>query len=142
MRVLPWILAVAALLSAAPGRLSAQSYVVIVNEANEVTGVSASDLSDMFLKKSRRWPNGQDAVPVDLPPNSATREAFSQGVHGKSTNAIKAYWQKMIFSGKAVPPVEKTVDAEVIAYVRATPGAVGYVSAGATLSGVRRISVR
>jgi ABC-type phosphate transport system substrate-binding protein len=142
MRPVLLMLAAALLVSVAPRRVAAQgAYVVIVNNANDVGTISVSDLSAMFLKKSRRWPNGQDVVPVDLSENADTREVFSQAVHGKSTSAIKAYWQKMIFSGKAVPPVEKSSDQEVVAYVRATPGAVGYVSSGASLSGVRRVRV-
>lgn len=142
MRTILLMLAAALLMSAVPRRAAAQgAYVVIVNEANDVGDISVSDLSAMFLKKARRWPNGQDVVPVDLSENADTREVFSLAVHGKSTSAIKAYWQKMIFSGKAVPPVEKSSDQEVVAYVRATPGAVGYVSAGASLSGVHRVRV-
>jgi len=142
MRTLLFTLAAMLVLSAAPKAAEAQQgYVVIVNEANDVSEISSADLSAMYLKKSRRWPSGQEVVPVDLSENQSTRESFSIAVHGKSTSAIKAYWQKMIFSGKAVPPVEKTVDQDVIAYVRATPGAIGYVSPNASVSGVRRVRV-
>jgi ABC-type phosphate transport system substrate-binding protein len=142
MRSLFLTLAAMLVLSTAPrAAMAQQGYVVIVNEANEVSEISTGDLSAMYLKKTRRWPNGQEVVPVDLSENQSTRESFSIAVHGKSTSAIKAYWQKMIFSGKAVPPVEKTVDQDVVAYVRATPGAIGYVSPGASVSGVRRVRV-
>jgi ABC-type phosphate transport system substrate-binding protein len=141
MRTLLLTLAVV-LVAGAPRPATAQdSYVVIVNEANDISQITASDLSAMFQKKARQWPSGQEVVPVDLTDNVSTRETFSLAVHGKSMNAIKSYWQKMIFSGKAVPPVEKATDQEVVAYVRATPGAVGYVSPGAGLSGVRRLRV-
>jgi ABC-type phosphate transport system substrate-binding protein len=142
MRTLFLMLAATLVSGAAPGgAMAQQGYAVIVNEANEVNEISSADLSAMYLRKIRRWPNGQEIVPVDLSENQSTRESFSVAIHGKSTSAIKAYWQKMIFSGKAVPPVEKTVDQDVVAYVRATPGAIGYVSSGASLSGVRRVSV-
>lgn len=142
MRTPILMLAATLALSTAPEAAQAQQgYVVIVNEVNEVSEISAADLSAMYLKKTRRWPSGQEVLPVDLSDNQSTRESFSLAVHGKSTSAIKAYWQKMIFSGKAVPPVEKTVDQDVIAYVRATPGAVGYVSPNASVSGVRRVRV-
>ena len=32
-----------------------------------------------------------------------------------------------------MPPLERTTDAEVLEYVPSTPGAIGYVSAGAEL---------
>ena len=53
-----------------------------------------------------------------------------------------AYWQKMIFSGREVPPPEKTSSAEVVAYVRANRGAIGYVAADAALgAGVRVLKI-
>ena len=118
-----------------------QGYVVIVNEANRVATVSAAELSRMFMKKMNRWESGLDVVPVDLPESAAAREAFSAQVHGKAVSAVHAFWQQQIFSGRAVPPAEKASDEQVIAFVRSTPGAVGYVSAGASLSGVKRVQV-
>jgi len=118
-----------------------QGYVVIVNDANGVSQVSAGELSRMFMKKLNRWQSGLDVVPVDQPESAAAREAFSAGVHGKSVSAVHAFWQQQIFSGRAVPPAEKASDEQVIAFVRSTPGAVGYVSAGASLSGVKRVQV-
>lgn len=144
MRTMLTLLTAALVLTAAPRLAAAQQggFVVIVHEANDADVIAAADLSAMYLKKVRRWPAGQEVVPVDLSENLATRESFSLAVHGKSTTAIKAFWQKMIFSGKAVPPVEKASDEDVIAYVRATPGAVGYVSGAAALGpGVRRVRV-
>jgi len=80
--------------------------------------------------------------PVDLIDTSALREAFSKQVHGKGTAAIKAYWQKMIFSGHDVPPPEKPSIGEALAYVRGNPGAIGYAPTGADLGpGVKVLKV-
>ena len=121
-------LALAALMVGA-GRLSAQNYVVVVNASNPATSVSRSELNNMFLRRVTRWPDGRDAMPVNLSRASAARNDFSRAVHGKPASAIDAYWQAQIFAGKETPPVERPSDAEVIAFVRATPGAVGYIAA-------------
>lgn len=116
-------------------------YVAIVNEANGVTSLNAAELSKMFLGKTPRWPSGMTVVPVDLA-QAGAREAFSQAVHHKSVAAVRAYWQQQIFSGRGVPPVEKASNDEVLDFVRATPGAVGYVAAGTPLgAGVKAIQV-
>ena len=125
----------------APAASQQSGYAVIVNEANSVATLSAEEVSKIFFKKTHRWTNGQDVVPVDLPESAPAREAFSAAVHGKSVGAVRAYWQQQIFSGRAVPPAEKPSDEQVVAFVRATPGAIGYVSAGASLSGVKRVQV-
>ena len=45
-------------------------------------------------------------------------------------------------SGKEVPPATKASDDDVIAFVKATPGGIGYVSAGASTAGVKVIDVK
>ncbi len=136
------LLAAFAALLAPPAAAQQGGYVVIVNEANDISALRADEVSKIFFKKAHRWPNGNDVVPVDLPESAPAREAFSAAVHGKSVGAVRAYWQQQIFSGRDVPPAEKGSDEQVIAFVRATPGAIGYVSAGATLApGVRRVQV-
>jgi len=136
------VLAAFAALLAPPAAAQQGGYVVIVNEANDISALRADEVSKIFFKKAHRWPNGNDVVPVDLPESAPAREAFSAAVHGKSVGAVRAYWQQQIFSGRDAPPAEKGSDEQVIAFVRATPGAIGYVSAGATLApGVKRVQV-
>lgn len=122
---------------------AAEEFVVIVNAANPVTSVTNGQLSSLFLKKLTQWGGGLPAVPVDLSPESPVRESFSRQVHRKSTPAVKAYWQQMIFSGREVPPAEKSSAREVVAFVTANRGGVGYVPAGTTLgSGVKTVEVK
>ncbi len=109
----------------------AQSYRVVVHESNPVRSLSADRVSKLFLKKVTRWNDGREVEPVDLDDDSPVREAFSESIHGKDVASIKSYWQKMIFSGRATPPPELSSDAEVLAYVRSNPGAIGYVRSGA-----------
>lgn len=110
-----------------------QGFVVIVNASNPVSSLSADELSRIFLKKTARWENGSRVEPVDLASSSAVRARFSQAVHGKGTAAVSAYWQKMIFSGREVPPAELGSAAEVIAFVASHRGGVGYVAEGTPL---------
>ena len=115
---------------------------VIVHADNPTTSVERSKLSKMFLKKSKRWDDGESVKPIDQDEKSEVRERFTRTVHKKSISAIKSYWQRMIFSGRDVPPQEVATDAEVIEFVAAERGAVGYVSSGAELgSGVKVLEV-
>ena len=93
------------------------------------------EASKLFLKKRSKWNHGAEVQPVELPGSSSVRGSFTQEIHNKKPAAISAYWQKLIFAGRATPPPEKGSDAEVIAYVQANPGAIGYVSSGASVSG-------
>jgi ABC-type phosphate transport system substrate-binding protein len=135
------ILTLVAAIALSTTESSAQGYQVIVNNAAGTTEMSAAELSKIFLKKSAKLPSGEAAKPVDQPPASATREAFSKAVHGRGASQIESYWQQQIFAGKDVPPDVKASDADVVAFVSANPGAIGYVSAGASVSGVKVVKV-
>lgn len=128
---------------AAAAAPAASPFLIVVNEANPVASLSPEDLSDLFLKKTSRWADGSLVLPVDQTENSNVREKFNREVHRKSAAAVRAYWQQRIFSGRDVPPPEKRGDADVIAFVRNNPAAIGYVSvAAASMSGVKVLAVR
>lgn len=121
---------------------SAQAFVVIVNAANPASTIASDDLSRIFLKRTVQWPNGTATAPVDLAPNDPSRDAFTKAVHGRSVTSVRAFWQQQIFSGRAVPPVEKAIESDVVAFVRRTVGAVAYVSAETSLgAGVKTIDI-
>jgi len=115
-------------------------YKIIVNSSNPVASMSRDELSRIFLKKSSKFANGHSASPVDLPANSAIRETFSKDVHGKSTSAVDAYWQQLIFSGRDIPPAQKG-ESGAVDFVRSNAGGIGYVSVGTDTEGVKVVSV-
>lgn len=121
----------------------AAAFRVVVHASNTVTELSKAELARIFLKKTTTWADGKPALPVDLGPQSPVRRGFSQRVLQRDVAAAKTYWQQMIFSGRAVPPPEKPSEAEVLAFVRTNPGAVGYVSADAALGdGLKHVTVK
>jgi ABC-type phosphate transport system substrate-binding protein len=74
-------------------------------------------------------------MPVDQEKDALVREAFSNAILGRSPSQMESFWQQQIFSGKDVPPAKRKSDAEVIEFVSENPGAIGYVSASASLGG-------
>jgi ABC-type phosphate transport system substrate-binding protein len=122
--------------------VTAAGFKVVAHPAVPVDSLSRSDVSRVFLKKQIRWSSGASAVPVDQAADSSVRGAFSKAIHQKPTAAIVAYWQKQVFSGRDVPPATRGSDSEVLAFVKATPGAIGYVSPGASTAGVKVIEIR
>jgi ABC-type phosphate transport system substrate-binding protein len=130
--------------SAVPAaRAGAQGFTIIVNAANPVASLSKSQVSGYFLKQAVKWEDGKPVVPVDQDKGSKAREGFTKAVHGRSVSAVHSYWQQQIFCGKDVPPTEKPGDADVVAFVKGNPNAIGYVAAGATLGdGVKAVAIK
>lgn len=130
----------AALVGAAPA--GAQQYRVIVNSANPTSALSKEDLARVYLKKMSAWKHGGSVTVVDLGPKSPVRAEFSMEVLGRDVPTMKNYWQQSLFSGRGVPPIEQPSEAQVVAFVAANPGAIGYVSSDAQLPGsVKTIAV-
>jgi ABC-type phosphate transport system substrate-binding protein len=129
-------------LSAVPAPTPAQDFAVIVNASNPVSTLSKDEVAKLFLKKTVSWKSGESAAPVELPPTAKARESFAREVLNKSVAQVRSYWQQQIFSGKDVPPPEKPSEDDVLAYVRANPNAIGYVSRTTNIGrGVKVVSL-
>lgn len=108
----------------------AQSIAVIVNPAN-ANPPSADQISSIFLGKSA------ELTGIDLPDGNAVRNAFYQKVTGKDGAQLKAYWAKLVFTGKAQPLKEAASDAEVKKHVASDPKAIGYIDKSAVDGSVK-----
>lgn len=129
----------------AAGKVAAANPVtfqVIVHPSAEVDGLSLRFIADAFLKKRTLWPNGLTIHPVDLRPSSEVRAQFSEVVLRRPVAAVRSYWQQNIFSGRDLPPPELESDAAVLTYVQTHEGAIGYLSGGTPLQGVRKVELR
>jgi ABC-type phosphate transport system substrate-binding protein len=134
--------AMTAAIAAAPGAVQAQGYQVVVHAGTAVSELPKAAVSKIFLKQSKTFPGGGAAHPVDQDRASSARAGFSTAVHGKSVASIEEFWLQQVFAGKDEPPAQQKDDAAVIAYVGSTPGAIGYVSASAAVSGnVKKVAV-
>lgn len=98
----------------------AQSVVVIVNPKH-AGSLSSDQVANVFLGKSN------ELVGVDLPDGSGVRDAFYQKVTGKDGAQLKAYWAKLVFTGKAQALKEFASDAEVKKFVASNATGIGYI---------------
>jgi len=120
---------------------SNSGYQVIVSQDNPADTLSAPEVSDIFLKKTVRWPAGAAIEPVDLSGEPEVREAFSQQIHQRTTANVKSFWNREVFSGHAVPPLELAGSHEVAQFVASHTGAIGYVAGGSTPEGVKVVGI-
>ena len=109
---------------------------VVVNSAN-ANAVDDSDISRIFLGKMKKFPSGNSIEPINSSAGSAARTEFEKKVLKKSSSQVKAYWSKLVFSGKGKPPKELGSDADVLKHVAANADAIGYVDAGSVDGSVK-----
>ncbi|RUO66277.1 hypothetical protein SAMN06297229_0226 [Pseudidiomarina planktonica] len=100
---------------------------VIVHPSNSFS-LTADDVTRLFTGRSKTFPDGRTAVPVNLTEDVAVRAVFDEKVLGRSSSQIKAHWSKLLFTGKGTPPKEVDSDQEVIDLVKSNPNIIGYIS--------------
>ncbi len=111
--------------------------VVVVSAKSSTSTLTANQASDIFLGKSKELPGGGQAVPIDQKEGSAVRDEFYTKVASKSAAQVKAYWSKIIFSGKGQPPKEAADSAAVKKLVADNPNAIGYIDKAAVDGSVK-----
>ncbi|MBP1204733.1 ABC-type phosphate transport system substrate-binding protein [Duganella sp. 1411] len=130
---------------AAPGAASAddgaRDPVIVVSAKNPLSSLRHEQVAAIFLAQTDRFPDGAEAVPLDLPPASAPRDAFYQRVAAMSPAQMKAYWTKMVFTGRAQPPRELRTSAAVRRMVADNPAMIGYIERAALDASVKVLEV-
>jgi ABC-type phosphate transport system substrate-binding protein len=114
--------------------------VVIVNPANG-NALDAKTVQRIFLGKEKKFADGSETIAVNQLADSQVRQDFDQNQLGRSTSQVSAYWSKLVFTGKGIPPKEVANDAEVIALVSENPNVIGYVSAASVTDAVKVVEL-
>jgi len=120
---------------------AATPFKVVAHPDVPALSISKATLAQIFLRTRPRWDGGEKTKPVDQVASSPAKVAFVRIILDRDLDALKAYWEQQVFAGKGVPPPEKPDDAAVVAYVAATPGAVGYISASTRVEGLKVLEV-
>ena len=112
---------------------------VVVNPAN-ANAVSADDLNRLFLGRASSFADGSKATPLNQAEGQAARDEFDNKVLSRSSAQLKAYWSKLVFTGKGTPPKELADDAAVKAAVAADASAIGYISSASVDGSVKVVA--
>jgi ABC-type phosphate transport system substrate-binding protein len=102
---------------------------VVVHPSSGIASLTEDDVARIFLGKSKSFPNGAAAVPVNQDEGAPARDKFNEAICKKNSSQYKAYWSQLVFTGKGTPPKDAGNDAAVKALVAANPNMVGYVDA-------------
>jgi ABC-type phosphate transport system substrate-binding protein len=136
------ILAAIALAATSASASGAQEFQVIVHPSVQGTRITRANLSALFTGKTSSWGDKTPAMPVDQSAKAPVRRAFAVSIIGLSMGELQMYWQRRISTDRLFPPPIKASDQQVLEYVAANAGAVGYVGADTPIpEGVRVIAV-
>lgn len=139
MRHRCWVVAVLLITSS----LSAAAEVVpVVSSQNPLSAISRNEITNIFFGKTNRFPNGQAAIPIDQPDSSSSHEGFYRSIANRRPADIKAYWSKMIFTGRGQPPRVAPDDEAVKDILARKPQAIGYIDRKSVDSRVKVLEIQ
>lgn len=98
---------------------------VIVHPSQGIT-ISQDDINRVFMGRAGDIA-GETFIPINLVDSHPAKAQFDQNVLGRSSSQVKAYWSRLVFTGKGSPPKEVSSETEVMALVAKNPNIIGYV---------------
>jgi ABC-type phosphate transport system substrate-binding protein len=112
--------------------------VIVVHPSNSAT-IDTKQAQRIFLGKEKKFSDGKEALPINSTSGYPSREQFDSTVLKRSSSQVSAYWSKLVFTGKGIPPKEVDDDAAVIAIIANNQNAVGYIDSSAVTGDVKVI---
>lgn len=101
---------------------------VIVNVNSNIATLNEQQVKDIFLGQLLEYPEGSKIIPVDQVDGSQQKEQFYALITQKSEHQMRAYWAKLVFSGKGIPPKEVGDATAVKKLVTEYPNMIGYIN--------------
>lgn len=120
---------------------AAAEVAVVVSSKSTVSALTAEQVSGVFQGKSKSFPDGQPAVAIDQTESSPIRIEFYTKVLGKDEAQMKAYWSRLVFTGKGTPPKEMASSTAVKSSLAADPKLIGYIEKSAVDASVKVVFV-
>ncbi len=104
-----------------------EELLVIVNKQNPMNIISKEQVIDLFMGRTPYFPSGDPVVKLDAPSASEVRKDFYQTLVQMSLPEINAYWARLMFSGRATPPMQVPQEQDIVKLVADNTNAIGYI---------------
>jgi len=106
----------------------AQAEIVVIG-SKDVAPVDKRAVKLLYMKKVKSFPNGIDALPLDLPDENELKWRFYKTVVGKKPSQVNSYWSRALFTGVGEPPEVVQSLAEIKSRIKSGQGIIAYVDA-------------
>lgn len=119
----------------------AQADLVIVTGSNSsITSLTENEVRQLFSGLLKTI-GGQRVQPLDLPGTAEPREEFYRKVMGRTSEQMRAYWTRLIFTGQGKPPREVSNIGELETLLISSAEHIGYLTES-NLTGNMRVLYR
>ncbi len=119
-----------ALLVFVPPCLAEDSFAIIVNRDNSLSGTSeelTSLVARLFLKQQRNWPNDVSSRVYDREPGSPEHQKFVEHILKMSEGRLSSHWVKMKQVSGETPPRVIRSKGILLRFIEKHKGGIGIV---------------
>lgn len=90
--------------------------------------LSEDEAQLLYLGRLTALRDGTQVRLLDLPPGDV-RDQFYRLLTGRNPVQIRAYWSRMVFTGRGRPPRQMESSTEMVETLRREPNSIGYLPA-------------
>jgi ABC-type phosphate transport system substrate-binding protein len=121
------LLAVVALLFTLTALPARADLVLVVSSRSSIERLSREDAINIFMGRYRKAPDDSAIRPFDLEGDSPVRKVFYRRLIDKRLEEVNAYWARLVFAGRTVPPTQAKGQDDMLEKLASDPHAIGYV---------------
>ncbi|QSX34187.1 hypothetical protein JYB87_02760 [Shewanella avicenniae] len=126
---------------ASPLVANSQELYVVVNKQNPLSSISKQQVTDLFMGRAPYFPSGAAVLKLDAPGGSALRANFYKALVNMTLPEVNAYWARLMFSGRATPPMQVASEPDMVQLIEQNPNAIGYIAAGSENENIKILFV-
>lgn len=117
--------ALAALCLSAQARADDEFALVMASDAPAIE-LRRETAEQLYLGRRTTSEDGRQVQLIDLPAGPA-RDHFYRLLTGKNPSQIRAYWSRLVFTGRALPPREADSAEQLGQLLTQLPNSIGYL---------------
>ena len=135
MKLLPLIIIIMSIF------FKAEAGVAVIVHPSNSNELEKNSIKRIFLGKMKTFPDGSQAIPISQGDKSVTTDEFNEKVLKRSKSQLRAYWSKLIFTGKGSEPKVMDNGQQLIDIVSSNPNLIGFVDEKLVTDKVKVVAV-
>lgn len=121
---------------------TSDSLVIVTHKTLQTSELKKRTLREIFTLQMPRWPDGTVTKVVVLDHRSRPHQVFTREFLNVMSYQLYRHWERVIFSGRASPPIIVDDFPALAETVAATPGAIGYLNTASLDESLKTLEIR
>lgn len=123
------------------GKMAHADFYIVLHASNPQESMTKKEVVNLFMGRSRGFPNGGFALVFDLPRDDPNSADFYKALTGWSMSQVNSYWSRLMFSGQSMPPQPLPNEKAMIEILKRNPSGIGWLSKAPEDNSLRTILV-